>query len=133
MRANDETRQDYRPAGTSLRTTAATCPEGSPGKAAHDRAAGFRRNSPTPKILILHRGIIHKDDADMLLGFRITRPLKTIADLPVTRTVSMDHMAQAVKQAFQRGIITPQQVAGAPRISDSVKGEIEKLRTGRYG
>jgi len=48
---------------------------------------GFRRNSPTPKILILHRGTIHKDDMTLTQGFRITTPLKAIADLLVNQPV----------------------------------------------
>lgn len=94
---------------------------------------GFRKSAPTPGILVLHRGFIHKEDMTLTQGFRITTLLKAIADLLVTRTVQMDHMAQAVKQAFQRGLITQDKVAGDPRISDSVKKEIENLRTGRYG
>lgn len=94
---------------------------------------GFRRNSPTPKILILHKGLIHKDDMTLTQGFRITTALKAIADLLVERTVQMDHMAQAVKQAFQRRLITQEQIESCARISGEVKKVIEELRTGRYG
>lgn len=94
---------------------------------------GFRKNTPTPGILVLHRGLIHKDDMTLTQGFRVTSPLKAIADLLVTRTVEMDHMAQAIKQAFQRGLITQTSVADAPRISDSIKKEIEALRASRHG
>lgn len=93
----------------------------------------FRKSTAIPEILILHRGFIHKEDMTLTQGFRITTPLKAIADLLVTRTVQMDHMAQAVKQAFQRGLITEATVAGAPRISDTVKKEIIKLRAIRHG
>ena len=87
----------------------------------------FRRSSPTPKILILHRSLLHTDDTDSVQGFRITSPLKAIADLLTDRTIQMDHMQQAVKQAFQRGLITSQQLETAPRISDTIKKEIEQL------
>lgn len=93
----------------------------------------FRRNSPTPAILILHRGTIHKEDMTLTQGFRITTPLKAIADLLVARTVQMDHMAQAVKQAFQRGLITQEQIKNSVRISGAVKKEIERLRAGHDG
>ena len=85
---------------------------------------GFRKSTEVPKVLVLHRGIIHEDDRTLTQGFRITKPLKTIADLLTTRSVSMDHMAQAVTQAFQRGLITQSQLSGAPRISESIKKEI---------
>lgn len=94
---------------------------------------GFRRNSPTPGILVLYRGLIHKEDMTLTQGFRITTPLKAIADLLVARTVQMDHMAQAVKQAFQRRLITQEQIDSCARISGAVKKEIEELRTGRHG
>lgn len=93
----------------------------------------FRRSSPTPRILVLHRGIVHPDDMDSVQGFRVTRPLKAIADLLTDRSVQLDHMGQAVKQAFQRGLITPRQLETAPRIPDAVKMEIERLRTSRHG
>ncbi len=94
---------------------------------------GFRRNSEIPGILILHRGVIHNDDAEMLQGFRVTRPLKAISDLLVERTVQMDHMEQAVKQAFQRGLIRPGQLEQAPRIPSRIKKEVETLRDKRNG
>lgn len=94
---------------------------------------GFRRNSEIPGILILHRGVVHKDDAEMVQGFRVTRPLKAISDLLIERTVQMDHMEQAVKQAFQRGLIRPDQLEQAPRIPSHIKKEIGTLRDKRNG
>lgn len=105
----------------------------SPAKLHMTVPPGFRRNSPTPGILVLHQGLIHKEDMRLTQGFRITTPLKAIADLLVERTVQKDHMAQAVKQAFQRGLITQEQLEGCARISAAVKKEIEELRAGRHG
>ncbi|PIP83200.1 MAG: hypothetical protein COR54_10805 [Elusimicrobia bacterium CG22_combo_CG10-13_8_21_14_all_63_91] len=42
----------------------------------------------------------------------MARPLRAIADLLREETVELDHMRQAVRQAFQRGILS--------------KGEIEQ-------
>ncbi|MBI4249425.1 MAG: hypothetical protein HY611_07970 [Elusimicrobia bacterium] len=94
---------------------------------------GFRRNSAIPRILVLHRGVVHQDDAASVQGFRVTRPLKAIADLLVERSVQMDHMEQAVKQAFRRGLILPGQLESAIRIPDTIKKEIEDLRDKRNG
>ena len=88
----------------------------------------FRRNSSIPKILILHRGIIHKDDLRQAQGFCVTQPLKTIVDLMGERSAQMDHMRQAVRQAFSRGLITQRQVENASRISDNIKKEIMQLK-----
>ena len=89
---------------------------------------GFRRSGELPEILVLHRGVLHKDDVKKVQGFRITGPLRTIADLMTERAVEMDHMEQAVKQAFQRGLITRAQLDSADRVPDRIKQQIEQLR-----
>ncbi|HAT72637.1 MAG TPA: hypothetical protein DCS63_07460 [Elusimicrobia bacterium] len=88
----------------------------------------FQRRTDLSKIPVLHRGNVHKDDIEKRFGVKVTRPLKTIADLLVVRTVQMDHMRQAVKQAFQRGLITRAELKQAKRISPAIKKEIEQLR-----
>jgi predicted transcriptional regulator of viral defense system len=88
----------------------------------------FQRRRPLSKILVLHRGNVHKDDIETRFNVKVTRPLKTIADLLAYRTVQMDHMQQAVKQAFQRGLITRTELARARRIPAAIKKEIEQLR-----
>lgn len=87
----------------------------------------FRRSGPIPGVLHLHRGVLRKDEVQVMHGFRATRPLKAIGDLLTDRTVSMDHMAQAVKQAFSRGLIGPAEFKQS-RIPDAIKKEIETLR-----
>ena len=57
----------------------------------------FRKSTAIAEILILHRGFIHEEDMTLTQGYRITTPLKAIADLLVG-TVQMDHMAQAVNR-----------------------------------
>lgn len=89
----------------------------------------FRRSGPIPGVLILHRGILRKDEVESMHGFRATRPLKAIVDLLIERTVSMDHMAQAVRQAFSRGLIVPSEFE-SDRIPEAIKNEIEALRNG---
>lgn len=89
----------------------------------------FRRSGPIPKVLVLHRAALQKEDLEAMHGFTVTRPLRTIADLLTSEAVSLDHMQQAVKQAFQRGLITPGQIERAGRISKPIKKKIEQLRT----
>lgn len=88
----------------------------------------FRRRGAPSKLPVLHRADVHKDDIGRRFGVKVTRPLKTIADLLVVRTVQMDHMQQAVKQAFQRGLITHAELARNRRISAAIKKEIVQLR-----
>lgn len=100
----------------------------SPAKLHMTVPAAFRRSSELPKILVLHRGAVHPDEVETRLGVKVTRPLKTIADLLAVRTVQLDHMRQAVREAFQRGLITRAQLEHASRIPDGIKEEIERLR-----
>lgn len=88
----------------------------------------FRRRGAPAKLPVLHRAAVHKDDIGKRFGVKVTRPLKTIADLLVTRTVQMDHMQQAVKQAFQRGLITRAELESNGRIPAAIKKEIGQLR-----
>jgi predicted transcriptional regulator of viral defense system len=88
----------------------------------------FRRRGAPDKLPVLHRAAVHKDDIGKRFGVKVTRPLKTIADLLVTRTVQMDHMQQAVKQAFQRGLITRAELESNGRIPAAIKKEIGQLR-----
>jgi len=90
----------------------------------------FRRNSPPPKILLLHRDTIHPDDFQAMQGFRVTRPLRAIAELLAEGATSMDFMEQAVKEAAQRGLIYREKIRNAERISEDVKKQIEKFLSG---
>ncbi|MHB0996674.1 MAG: type IV toxin-antitoxin system AbiEi family antitoxin domain-containing protein [Elusimicrobiales bacterium] len=88
----------------------------------------FQRRCTLSKVPVLHRGSIHKDDIETRYGVKVTTALKSIADLLAARTVQLDHMRQAVKQAFQRGLITRAELARNRRIPDAIKKEIEQLR-----
>jgi predicted transcriptional regulator of viral defense system len=90
----------------------------------------FRRSGPIPKVLVLHRSSVGKKEVEVMHGFKVTRPLKTIADLLVSKSVQMDHMEQAVKQAFRRGLITSHELQSAEHLPSSIKKEIERLRKG---
>ncbi len=88
----------------------------------------FRRSGPIPKALVLYHAALRKEDIEARHGFKVTRPLRAIANLLASGAVSMDHMKQAVKQAFQRGLITARQLEQAERIPPLIKKKIEELR-----
>ena len=90
----------------------------------------FRRSGGKPKVLVLHRGSLHKDDVESMQGFQVTRPLKTIADLVVENSVSQDHLRQAVREAFRRGLISRSRIEKDSRIAPDVKKKIEILGKG---
>lgn len=89
---------------------------------------GFRRSGPAPEVLVLHRAALAQEDVEAMHGFKVTRPLRTIADLLASGTASLDHMGQAVQQAFRRGLVTAGQVETSERIPKTVKEQIERLR-----
>ncbi len=70
----------------------------------------FRRNSEVPGILVLHYADLPAADVEERQGFQLTRPLRTIIDLIEAGTVERHFIRQAVKQAFERGLITRQQI-----------------------
>lgn len=90
----------------------------------------FRRNAAIPGVLVLHRGRLHDDEIEAMQGFRVTRPLKAIADLIAAGHISADYLQQAVRQAVQRGLISRSKVAAAIRIPDEVKKKIEEFMKG---
>lgn len=121
--------RDEKPEGVYSHQTALSLYELSdinPSKLHMTVPPSFRRSSPTPGILVLHRGIIRREDIEERQGFRVTRPLKTISDLLIARSVQMDHMKQAVRQAYQRGIITKDALERS-KIPEPIKREIEHL------
>ena len=63
-------------------------------------------------------------------GFRATTPLRAIADILIENSVSLDHMAQAVTQAFDRGLIRFSEFRRS-RLPAEIKRQIEELRGGQ--
>jgi predicted transcriptional regulator of viral defense system len=70
----------------------------------------FRRNSEVPGILVLHYADLPAADVEERQGFQLTRPLRTIIDLIEAGTVERHFIRRAIKQAFERGLITRHQV-----------------------
>ena len=71
----------------------------------------FRRRAKTPKILVLHRASLVAKDVEQRQGFAVTRPLRSIADLAATESVSRDIVAQALSEGRQRGLITAREMS----------------------
>ncbi|MBI5882316.1 MAG: hypothetical protein HZB91_04345 [Elusimicrobia bacterium] len=88
---------------------------------------GFRRNSAIPQVLIIHSGVFQKHEVESMHGFRVTRPLRAIADLLTWGAVELDHMRQAVQQAFQRGILSKGEIERS-HLSEDMKKRIIQLR-----
>lgn len=70
----------------------------------------FRRNSRLPEILELHRAELAKEEVQEMYGVRVTRPLRTIADLVEIGRVDRGQLRKAVAEALERGLITRKQM-----------------------
>jgi predicted transcriptional regulator of viral defense system len=66
---------------------------------------GFRRNTPIPPALVLHKARFTPAEIEQRQGYRVVRPLRTIADLLHTGAVERTHLSAALRQALERGLI----------------------------
>ena len=80
----------------------------------------FRRNSKPPNILILHYADIAARDIEAAQGFKFTKAVRTILDVIEADSLSKDIVRQAIRQAFERGLISRKQVASA-RMNDPAR------------
>ncbi|HEY3439696.1 MAG TPA: type IV toxin-antitoxin system AbiEi family antitoxin domain-containing protein [Paludibaculum sp.] len=97
----------------------------SPAKLHMTVPRNFRRNSQIPGVLVLHFADLPESDVQTAQGFKFTRPLRTILDLIEVGTVERNFIRQAIRQAFDRGLITRQQIRDTP-ISGPARKIIEE-------
>lgn len=65
----------------------------------------FHRNSKIPSVLVLHRNDLQEKDYQMMKGFRVTTPLKTVMDILAARKVEEKLIQQAVSELYKRGLL----------------------------
>ena len=70
----------------------------------------FRKSTPIPNSLVLHYTDLDASDIEERVGFRVTRPIKTILDLCKSREVSVDIILQAYREASKQGLITQEEI-----------------------
>ena len=66
----------------------------------------FRKNTPIPRALVLHRENLAPTDIETVHGVQVTSPLRTISDLLTEGRVSKDIILQALCEGLRRGLIT---------------------------
>jgi predicted transcriptional regulator of viral defense system len=81
-----------------------------PGKIHITVPASFRRHSEIPGVLVLHHGKIMPREIEEREGYGATKPIRTIVDLIMEESVSIDIIQQAYKEAKQRGLIIEDEV-----------------------
>jgi len=66
---------------------------------------GFRRRSPTPRVLHLHYGNLRPDDLEMCQGYRMTTLIRTLNDVVAEATLAEDLILQALREALRKGVL----------------------------
>ncbi|MFA5138877.1 MAG: type IV toxin-antitoxin system AbiEi family antitoxin domain-containing protein [Elusimicrobiota bacterium] len=88
---------------------------------------GFRRSAPAPNGLVLHRGNLDKADIESRQGYRVTTPLRTLADLAQEGRFPPDLLRQAVREAVDRGLLRLSAVRRAVHLPAETRRRLEKL------
>lgn len=79
---------------------------------------------------ILHKSILSPEDIEKREGFMVTKPLKTIVDV-AEAGISNDYLEQAVRDAFNKGILVPAQIIEAripPKAKDKLRIIIDNIK-----
>lgn len=90
----------------------------------------FRRTAPPPKGLLLHKGALRGEDVEERQGYRVTKPLTTLADLVAEGRISPDLLQQAAKEALDRGLLRLSAVRQAKHLPESVREQLTGLAGG---
>ena len=75
----------------------------------------FRRSAKVPKVLVLHYAALDENDVELRHGFRVTRPLRTLADLAAAEDVSRDIVAQGLTEGRGRGLVMAKEIVDLRR------------------
>lgn len=70
----------------------------------------FRKRVPIPSILVLHYSNLREQEVRSQQGYLITTPLKTLVDVIEQGSLSHDLLLQALKEAWQKGLISEKDV-----------------------
>ncbi|MFZ4098723.1 MAG: type IV toxin-antitoxin system AbiEi family antitoxin domain-containing protein [Chlamydiia bacterium] len=65
----------------------------------------FRRRSPIPEILVLHRADLSQKDYHEQQGYWMTTPLRTLLDIAAEGRLAEDLITQAVREAISQGMV----------------------------
>jgi predicted transcriptional regulator of viral defense system len=88
----------------------------------------FRRGTPIPKVLRLHRGDVPLEDIEPLFGVPVTNALRTILDVWKDGSLPRPDLRAAFREAVKRGAVTNTQIRTRQRDSEwaPVLAEIRK-------
>jgi predicted transcriptional regulator of viral defense system len=81
----------------------------------------FRRATPTPGVLVLHKGVLSPEDVTTRFGVKVTRPIRTVVDLIGSGKVEEGFIRQGLREGLQQGLIRREEIK-------SVNASAEVLR-----
>lgn len=86
----------------------------------------FRRGTPIPKVIRLHRGVVPDEDRETLFGVPVTTAIRTILDVWEEGSITKPDLRAAFRDAVKRGAITKSQILVRQKDSEwaPVLGEI---------
>ncbi len=87
---------------------------------------GFRRNSETPPVLVLHKRELSPSEIVRERGFALTRPMRAILDCAAEGDADRDILRQALDQGLRRGLITRSELKQARSMMD-LPGWLKKM------
>jgi hypothetical protein len=91
---------------------------------------GFRRNSQTPSVLVLHKTRLAPHEITRDHGFALTLPMRAIIDSAASGDADPDMLRQALAEGLRRGLITRREIQQANTREDLVpwlKKMLQKL------
>ena len=74
---------------------------------------GFRRNSETPAVLVLHKSRLEPDEVIRERGYAVTTAMRAILDSASSGDADMDMLEQAMGEGLRRGLITRTEIRQA--------------------
>ncbi len=87
----------------------------------------FRRNTPIPAVIVLHKGRLNPKDIQTIEGVPVTTPLRTIVDVMKEGVLSQDLLEQAVLQASSRGFISIRTISKSIYIPPKIVKKISEI------
>jgi predicted transcriptional regulator of viral defense system len=85
----------------------------------------FRR-SVIPNVLTLHRAQLKPTEVQEMHGVRVTRPLRTIADLLESGGTDRSQLKQALEEALRRGLVARRDIEPMPH-DDKLQRSLHEL------
>jgi hypothetical protein len=84
----------------------------------------FRRNSPTPKAVVLHRTTLAPAEVTQLRGLTVCRPLRALCDLANANPDAAADLRPIAVEARRRGLITERELSA---MKDFLAGVVDQL------